>query len=88
MVYLFQSGYKLGIIGEQSKWVAVSPQRVLSIEQTTDSLQIYLQGGVDERIEFSLLINGSLKKAQCNFNPTGSAKIVVDLSTQVTLTCN
>ncbi len=80
MIYL--SGTDVAILGEQSKWVPVSPKRVLSIRSTpTDPLlQLEISGALNETIQFSFLINNTYKDIECSFEQGNIMKVLVDLS--------
>ena len=63
------------IFGELSKWVIMSPQRVTSIIQTTDDLQMNLAGSVDEEIIITFQINGVMRNIVCIMGESGTSTL-------------
>ena len=70
----------MGILGEQSKWIPVSPQRVLDIEQGTDYLIMQLQGALDETVLFSFIVNEIYMSVNCHFIANNQMKIKIELT--------
>lgn len=86
--FLLYSGGKIALIGEQSKWVPVSPKRVLNIDSDSTSLQVQLQGARNETVEFSFMINDEYTKIKCHFVESTLMKIIISFKDQLKITCN
>ena len=82
------NGQKVALLGEQSKWVPVSMKRVLRIYNEDSTLNVQIQGAVNERIEFSFLINEKLTKVECNFTSSHFLNIAVSFGQQPNVTCH
>ncbi|XP_064616666.1 uncharacterized protein LOC135480695 [Liolophura sinensis] len=66
-------GSQVYLLGELSKWVPMSPQRVTNIEIAED-VYVTLVGAVDETVEFSFGEDFSkVNTVSCNLGPSGSA---------------
>lgn len=75
------------ILGEQQKWVPMSPQRISSINHSPSSLVIGLDGVPGENVEFSFFINQSFKKLECNFG-NSKRKMTITLDEKLNLICS
>lgn len=73
------NGNDVAILGEQSKWVPISPKRLVNINFMSESLQLIVNGSVNEQIEFSFLINDAYRKVSCHFENTTKKMILVNL---------
>lgn len=63
------------LLGELSKWVPMSPQRVVSIE-IGDDIYVTLVGAADEPVEFSFGVDFSqINTVPCNLGPSGTAVV-------------
>nr|XP_006815625.1 PREDICTED: uncharacterized protein LOC102804514 [Saccoglossus kowalevskii] len=66
------------LLGELSKWVKMSPQRVIDIITYSADIVLTLQGGVGEHIEFTLVYTDDLKTPQvvkCVFPESGKMQM-------------
>jgi hypothetical protein len=78
---------KIALIGEQSKWVPVSPNRVLKITSENSQLQVQIQGAANETVEFSFMINEQLTKVECKFIYKTQMNIVVSSEEKISVDC-
>ncbi|XP_063423508.1 uncharacterized protein LOC134707561 isoform X1 [Mytilus trossulus] len=62
---LLQSGKIVYILGEQSKWVPVSPQRITKIDVLSDTLHLHINGTSSETITMNFIIDDQLKPVTC-----------------------
>ncbi|VDI03306.1 Hypothetical predicted protein [Mytilus galloprovincialis] len=62
---LLQSGKIVYILGEQSKWVPVSPQRITKIEVLPDTLHLHINGTSSETITMNFIVDDKLKPVTC-----------------------
>ena len=78
----------MNILGEQSKWVPISPQRVTDIQHNASSLTITISGSQNEIVTFGFSINYKYQSVQCAFNINKTQmKIQLTVSPSVQLTC-
>ncbi|CAC5388315.1 unnamed protein product [Mytilus coruscus] len=62
---LMRSGKIVYILGEQSKWVPVSPQRITKIEVLPDTLHLHINGTSSETITMNFIVDDTLKNVTC-----------------------
>ncbi|XP_055954459.1 uncharacterized protein LOC126814885 [Patella vulgata] len=65
------------ILGELSKWVPVSPQRVQEISQSDDII-ITITGKQSESVTFSFSVDGVIRSINCVLGSSGTAQIHVE----------
>ncbi|XP_070576651.1 uncharacterized protein [Ptychodera flava] len=71
------------ILGELSKWVKMSPQRVLDITIFPGDVVLTLQGGVNEVIEFTVVYTDDLTSPhQIKCTVPESGRVLMQLSTE------
>jgi hypothetical protein len=71
-------------LGEKSKWVNVSPQRISDIQVNSDSLVVYANGAIGESVTFSFWIDQLSQDVICSFTKSATVKIT---ATKDNLTC-
>ena len=66
------------IFGEMDKWVPMSPERVLDIAWTNDTVTAPLQGAANETFDFWYMLGSKIEMVTCSLNSTGSATFKMD----------
>ena len=64
-------------MGELSKYVPVSPQRISSIEITSDEISLTLTGASNELVLFYYYANSNVRKAKCVIGPSLQAQLLL-----------
>jgi hypothetical protein len=78
----------VNILGEQAKWVPISPQRVTNIQQNASSMTMTINGSLNEIVTIGFSINYKYQSVQCAFNLNKTQmKIQLTVSPSVQLTC-
>ena len=78
----------MNILGEQAKWVPISPQRVKNIQQDTTSMRIQLSGALNESVTFGFSVNYKYMSVDCDFGSKTQMTIQVLVSSTVQLNCS
>lgn len=83
----FKRNNIVGILGEQAKWVPISPQRITSVKIDQSSLILNLNGSFDELVTMAFFINNVYTTVECNFSSKNRMIILLDLTSNVQLIC-
>ena len=75
VLYLFARSQPLVILGELSKLVHMSPQRVISLQYATDDVSLTIKGKPGELVTFYFRYAVSPVKIQCTISGLGTAVI-------------
>ena len=76
--YTFRNGTKVALVGEMSKIVPQSPQRMRSVSISTDDIIVELVGVLTEHLDFTVFYdngNSFYKAIQCDFPDSGSVTV-------------
>ncbi|XP_050403537.2 uncharacterized protein LOC126819480 [Patella vulgata] len=73
---IIKTSPEIVILGELSKWVPVSPQRVQEINQSDDII-ITITGKQSESVTFSFSVDGVIRSINCVLGSSGTAQIYV-----------
>lgn len=65
----------LWLLGETSKIVPISPQRVYAISADTADVKVTLKGAPGETVRFFYILGSSQKSVTCIMSPAGTAVI-------------
>ena len=79
------NGRDVVFLGELIKWVPVSSKRVQLIQSTSSSLVVYINGSINEKIQFAFSIDNKAGTIECDFGNYTQLKIMLNGSD---LTCN
>ena len=68
-------GQELLLLGERSKWIPMSKQRVVSIQSDAEELTVKLKGESGEKVVFSYVLNQQARDVTCRMSLAGTAVI-------------
>ena len=85
--FVLFSGALVNLLGEQAKWVPVSPQRVGNIIQSSTSLSVFINGALNEVAAFGFSINFKYQSVQCDFKSKTQMNIQLSISPSLQLSC-
>ena len=74
----FRNGTKVVLVGEMSKIIPQSPQRMRSVSVSNDDVMVEMVGVIGEHLDFTVFYdNGNMfyKTIQCDFPDTGSVTL-------------
>lgn len=75
-VFLF-SGEELLLLGELTKYVPVSPQRILNIQWDTADFTLQIRGAAGERVTLTYLLGSQRSEVTCIVSEAGTAVLSI-----------
>ena len=74
---MFFRGKELVLHGELDKWVPMSSKRVSRIEVSSKNVELYITGGVGEKVTFTHMYGGQVSMVTCTISQAGGALISI-----------
>lgn len=64
---------KVAVLGELSKYVPISPQRISAVDVSEEDVVIQLKGANAEKVTMFFLVNNNSVKISCTFDNSMTA---------------